>query len=503
MKSNKFFSSSVSALALILTQNLAFANAVNVHEYSRSANPAYVFSEDSLSDTGWSARGNGRLFFGADYDMINDPLVELDSNHDKRTKTLIESMHSLNLSAAYSFASRLQVGLSTSASLVRLDTQRTEFGLGDTRAFTKVRLTNDHAPVGFALMPELYIPTGSRRLFLSDDSVGAGIKAILERDFGPLVVTGNAGFRYSPKATYRDLNKKAGVPLSLAVLIPIGPRWAINTEASSEISVPFNSHQNPSQFYAGARYRLPSDFIVHLGGAVGALNTHSSADFRIIAGLTLMPQPKAEPIVEQKPAPAPVVAAAPVPAPQPVAPAPKARVVFTPKEIVISEEVKFEHNKARLTTSGQELLDEVAKVMKDNDKHFKAIIIEGHTNEIGSFKHNQKLSEQRAASVKEYLVGRGVKRAKLRTVGYGKTRPKVTEKDGLSKEARLAANRRVEFKVVSPSGKINAAAPANKLAGILHDQPEKKTVKKTTKTTKKKAVAKKDKNQKAAKEASN
>ncbi len=427
-------------LSSVIT-NLAQAKSVNVHEFSASANPAYILSEDALSSSNWGSTGQGRPFFSAYYDMVNDPLVELDSRRTKRTALLVDSIHSLNLTFGYNFYDWMQAGAAISLSMVKLPDATSQFGLGDTRVFTKFRLNSTRDPIVFAIMPELYAPTGNKNLYLSDSSLGAGVHFIAEHDFGPLTATANAGLRHNPNAEFRDLNKRTGIPLSLSLLIPVSSKWAVNTEAGGEISVPSNRYQNPMMLYAGARYRLPSDFILSFGGAVGAFDRYSSADFRIIAGITLMPQTKTEFVAKELPKPAPVVAS--------VAPEPKARVIWTEKEITLNEEVKFEHNQAVLTRSGQTLLDEVASVIKSHDNAFDFIMVEGHTNEIGSDRYNLKLSQRRAAAVKEYLVSRGIKPAHLHIIGFGESRPKLTAASGLSRDAILAANRRVEFKIMS------------------------------------------------------
>jgi outer membrane protein OmpA-like peptidoglycan-associated protein len=71
-------------------------------------------------------------------------------------------------------------------------------------------------------------------------------------------------------------------------------------------------------------------------------------------------------------------------------------------------------------------------------------MIEGNTDSVGSDQYNQRLSERRAASVKTYLVNKGVNAGILDTVGYGESRPVATNDTA---EGR-AKNRRVEFKVV-------------------------------------------------------
>jgi outer membrane protein OmpA-like peptidoglycan-associated protein len=69
--------------------------------------------------------------------------------------------------------------------------------------------------------------------------------------------------------------------------------------------------------------------------------------------------------------------------------------------------------------------------------------INGYTDIIGTTRYNQKLSEARAASVKNALVERGIDTARLKAVGYGKTHFIA---DNRTPEGR-AENRRIEFKV--------------------------------------------------------
>jgi len=71
--------------------------------------------------------------------------------------------------------------------------------------------------------------------------------------------------------------------------------------------------------------------------------------------------------------------------------------------------------------------------------------IEGHTDDQGPTHVNQRLSQERADAVRSYLIGKGVSPARLRSVGFGPTRPL---QPGESDTAR-AANRRVEFHLES------------------------------------------------------
>ena len=70
--------------------------------------------------------------------------------------------------------------------------------------------------------------------------------------------------------------------------------------------------------------------------------------------------------------------------------------------------------------------------------------IEGHTDNVGTDAMNQKLSNDRAKAVRDYLVSKSISSKRLKTVGYGKSKP-IASND--SEEGR-AQNRRVEFTIL-------------------------------------------------------
>ncbi|HEY6004534.1 MAG TPA: OmpA family protein [Anaeromyxobacter sp.] len=73
--------------------------------------------------------------------------------------------------------------------------------------------------------------------------------------------------------------------------------------------------------------------------------------------------------------------------------------------------------------------------------------IEGHTDSVGDAKHNQALSERRAAAVKTVLVSRGVQEGQITVVGFGETKPVA---DNASADGR-SKNRRVELHIDVPN----------------------------------------------------
>ena len=104
--------------------------------------------------------------------------------------------------------------------------------------------------------------------------------------------------------------------------------------------------------------------------------------------------------------------------------------------------VNFATNKAVLTMHAKGVLEEAVTLLKHTDDVID-VRVEGHTDSRGSDAYNMKLSQDRARSVVNYLVSRGVKRSSLVAVGMGERSPIASN---TSKEGQ-AANRRVDFVV--------------------------------------------------------
>lgn len=110
--------------------------------------------------------------------------------------------------------------------------------------------------------------------------------------------------------------------------------------------------------------------------------------------------------------------------------------------ITLSGSVLFETDKSALLPSAMQKLNDVADALIKGNPD-ASITIEGHTDSTGNRDHNMVLSQQRAESVKQALVGRGVAADRIQTVGVGPDRPVA---DNKSPEGR-ANNRRVEIVV--------------------------------------------------------
>ena len=122
--------------------------------------------------------------------------------------------------------------------------------------------------------------------------------------------------------------------------------------------------------------------------------------------------------------------------------------------ITLSGSVLFASGKADLLPAAQAKLNEVATALTNQDPDSK-IVIEGHTDSKGSADLNQKLSQQRAEAVRNYLVTRGIASERVTAMGLGSAQSIA---DNASAEGR-ANNRRVEI-VVRPSGSTDPYSSA-------------------------------------------
>lgn len=120
-------------------------------------------------------------------------------------------------------------------------------------------------------------------------------------------------------------------------------------------------------------------------------------------------------------------------------------------------DVTFDFDKATIQPGARATLDQLAALIAAGGPG--EIMIEGHTDAKGDDAYNKKLSEERAAAVKAYLVEKGAEPARLKTIGLGELRPVAPNAaaDGSDDEEGRQRNRRVE--VILPKAAGASSAP--------------------------------------------
>ena len=109
---------------------------------------------------------------------------------------------------------------------------------------------------------------------------------------------------------------------------------------------------------------------------------------------------------------------------------------------VILENVNFEFDNYNLLPESEEILETLLTYLENNSEI--NIRIEGHTDDAGSEQYNDVLSINRAKSVYNWLIRKGISSNRLSIIGFGKSRPIFNEKD----EEHRALNRRVEVRII-------------------------------------------------------
>ena len=126
-------------------------------------------------------------------------------------------------------------------------------------------------------------------------------------------------------------------------------------------------------------------------------------------------------------------------------PTDKPVAVFEDGGLTLFGTITFDSAKATIKSESFPVVDEVAKILLANPE-ITLIRVDGHTDDVGKAEANLDLSDRRAASVVDYLVGKGVPRPRLTSKGFGESEPIDENATALGR----AKNRRVEFSVLEP-----------------------------------------------------
>lgn len=303
--------------------------------------------------------------------------------------------------------------------------------LGDARLEMKFRLLDiERYHVGLALVPYMYFPTGRWQTYLGNDMWSPGGTLVFDADIKNRVFLSlNVGYRMYNYVRYDVTNPNAFLDDTLnmggGINVRINDTWAVTGEVWSEsvIKALFkNQLQNPSEFLVGTKITPQGGakgLAITVGGGRAITTGIGDPDFRVLVGVNYRYD-------REPPPPPPVEVEAAV-----------------EEKIIITQKIHFEFNKAVIRPISYPILDDVVMLLQQNPQ-LGLIRVEGHTDWIGNDAYNQRLSEKRANSVREYLISKGIEPYRLQAVGYGESRP-IADNNTTKGRAR---NRRTEFTVV-------------------------------------------------------
>ncbi|MGH9459086.1 MAG: OmpA family protein [Thermoanaerobaculia bacterium] len=108
-------------------------------------------------------------------------------------------------------------------------------------------------------------------------------------------------------------------------------------------------------------------------------------------------------------------------------------------DVTLRNEILFDFDSAALRPGSRDTLRELADVLSRYPE--QTVSVAGHTDSVGTDGYNQRLSEQRAQTVENFLVAQGVPGNRIAAFGYGETRPRASNE---SPDGRQL-NRRVQI----------------------------------------------------------
>jgi OOP family OmpA-OmpF porin len=138
----------------------------------------------------------------------------------------------------------------------------------------------------------------------------------------------------------------------------------------------------------------------------------------------------------------------------------RGNVIIEENEIIILEKIYFATDSAEILAKSFPIVDAVAATLVGNPQ-IVLIEVQGHADERGADDYNLRLTSDRAASVRQALIQRGVDDQRIRSAGYGERCPVDSEHNGVAWEK----NRRVEFKIIrTDQGEtgVEVACPAGR-----------------------------------------
>ena len=351
--------------------------------------------------------------------------------------------------------------------------KRKFFFLADPKIRAKLNFVpgkkNDGFYGGFVL--SVLPPLGNSAAMLTDDATRLSAEIPMHIAFAnnrfDIFFTPGVGFWSQPDRIVATnpttLQTETLVEKSQSLLLNLGLRYWLTKRGESgrgiqlegglrgdysQFKPSLNDRASPTEWSAGAAWYLSQALSIHaaLGGGIGS--GIGAPLTRAVAGVRYLKTPPPEPVATPtpEPTPAPVVSEQEMNRIVQEPPPPRTdddsmlRIV-SKAEVIDIGPIRFEFNSARLTPAAKQtvaLLNEQLKRLKPS-----SIVIEGHTDSVGSMSYNGSLSKKRADSVKAELIRLGQNGGIIKTQGYAFKYPITSN----STRNGRSMNRRIEVEL--------------------------------------------------------
>ncbi|AUX24952.1 OmpA family outer membrane protein [Sorangium cellulosum] len=424
--------------------------------------------------------------FGLFLNYARNPLIVATGDGEVR-REIVGGRLGADLMASVTLAEPFAIGLSVPFFLAQSGEGSPSFaGLGDVRIVPKLRLLDDRDSIGLGLVAELRVPTHTGDFSGGARNVVFWPRIVLDHRFAPGLRFGvNAGVAIREGTQYENVEAASELTYAAALGYRFGGidgKVEIGAEANGGVGLTAaDLEETPLEALGYVKINPSDEWEIVAGPGIGALAGYGVPIFRVFAGVKYTPtshdgdhdgvddeRDLCPDVPEDRDADydsdgCPEEDADDdqdgVPNADDACPSEKEtingvedddgcpdegepRVTYEDGELVMRDTIRFQTGSAELEPESKRTLDQVALVLKAHPE-VERVRIEGHTDETGTREFNIELSEQRAETVRKYLVRRGVSPGRLETEGYGPDRP-IAEGDD---EASRAKNRRVEFVV--------------------------------------------------------
>lgn len=333
--------------------------------------------------------------------------------------------------------------------------------LGDLKVDMTVMVAKA-GPVYFGANGVLALPIGTQQAFTSEGAPRGMGSLLAMLDVGPLEVIADGGI------TGRAATITSEDYIAMSVLhYQLGTRVFVYQEVvgvqamlHSSAGTAFFSDggaENAREWLAGVQVNPSSTVTIDLGGGTGLFSDGvGSTELRLFSSVVWhgkpqkreRPEPEPEFVVEEVPIvetlPDEEILELPPPPPPAIEWQQGELARIQEDKIIIRDPIQFEFGTDMILPISIATLEYVAKLMND-DARIAHLVIEGHASEEGSYEYNFNLSNLRSKAVFREVIRAGVHPDRLSYRGMGEVVPVQMGPD----EASLAANRRVEFKIVT------------------------------------------------------
>lgn len=445
----------------------------------------------AVTHDGWvAAEGSAvrhpddRWTFGAWLHYARNPLVIRDAD-GKLVQSFVSDRLGFDATASLSVARRFAIGAALPLFVLQSgDVQPSSAGIGDLRLVPKLELLSDRTDgVGLGVLAEVRLPTHS-----GDFSGGSGVEVVPKVALDHRYPSGvRIGFNVG--VVLRETARFANVQASheLAYAAALGYRFG-GGYGKTEIGVELDGgvglretdpEEVPLELLGFLRHAIAPDWEIIGGPGIGLLEGYGVPTFRGFVGVRFTPTshdrdadgfadaedqcpdeaedrdgiedgdgcPEEDPDFDHDgvadnfdECPDAKETINGVDDDDGCPDSGDPRVVYDAGQFQVLDSIRFETGSAQLTQDSYPLLDQVALTLKANPE-IEHMRVEGHTDDTGPRALNMQLSEERARSVRRYLVQRGVNPSRLSVRSYGPDRPAQEGTDS----ATRARNRRVEF----------------------------------------------------------